>query len=364
MGSPLVAVAWDACLLQPVRSRDADAYLRREIGSVPPWSGYFSACPWTAKAIARMMPDSGLLLALDFQTMELIGLAVSQENSCRYCYAALRALLRVLGMSEEQLQRLEQRLAASDLKPRQAAAIRYARRMSRANPPVTPADQAELREVGFTPEEIREVAFVAASVGFINRMSTIPALPPQRWERLPDRWLTRLFRPIVARLVQRTRKRGQARTSVSTSHGDTFRPVLHAFAGSPIEPMLADLLNDLWRSPLLTRRSKALIFAVIGRALGCEMSTAEACAILRREAMSEADVAHVLAHLDGSDLTNLDQALLSFARETVRYEPIQVQRRARQLQHQLTPAQFQEAIGVYAMANAVCRLCAALVAHT
>ncbi len=359
MASPLQQLIWEQCFLTADRNADAEAYLKREVGTAPAWSRFFWSCPWFAKAMIRMAYDNGLLVALEFETADLVGLVVSQENSCRYCYAAARAMMRLLGMSEDRMQALEQRLALPDLDPRGAAAVRFARRMSRANPLATPADLEPLRQAGFSGEEIREIAYAVASTAFMNRLSTIPALSPETWERAPDRWFNRLLRPLVSRMVKGWRRRGAAAPPARSEPG-SFPGLLDAYRGSPIAPVLAETFRDLWSSAILPRRSKALMLAVIGQGLGCSISRGEACAVLAAEGWSEARVSAVLSHLGSPDLGADENALLSFARDTLWYEPAQIQRRARQLREQIGTAKFVEALAVASIGNAVSRLAAVM----
>ena len=231
--------------------------------------------------------------------------------------------------------------------------------MTRASPLVTPLDLESLRVAGYSDAEIREIAFSVACIAFFNRICTFPALPPQSWEQLADRWFMRLLRPLYARMVRGWRKRGQPASFAQPPQGP-FAGLLLQFDGSPIGPVLASALEDLWASPILSRRSKALMFAVVGRGLGCESSGAEIAAVLEDEGLSPTDAEQILAHLGGPGMDAEETALLAFARDTIRYEPIQIQRRARELRERLSAAQFVEAIGVVALANTLCRLCAAL----
>lgn len=359
MGNPLQQLSWEQCLLTPERDRAAEAYLKREAGSAPAWTRYFLSCPWATKAMVRLAYENALLLRLDFKTADLVGLVVSQENSCRYCYAATRMMMRMLGMNEERMQALEQRLAQSDLDPRDAAAVKFARRMSRANPLATGADREALRQAGFSAEEIRELAYVVACLAFMNRATTIPALSPEPWERAPDQWFYRLLRPLIARMIKRWRRRG-APAAAARSEPGSFPDLLRAYQGSPIGPLLADTFRDLWNSPILPRRSKALMLAVIAQGLGCSISRTEAGTVLAAEGWSEAKVADILSHLGGPDLDVDEHALLSFARDTLWYEPAQIQRRARQLHERIGTPRFVEALAVASFGNAVCRLAAVM----
>ena len=359
MASPLLDVSWDQCLLEPAPDRQAEVALRRETGAAPGWIRYFLSCPWLPRAAIRLGLDNKLLVHLDFPTADLIGLVVSQENSCRYCYAVTRMQLRVLGMSEERMQQLEQRLASGELEPKAAAAVRFARRMARSTPLVTPQDLEPLRAAGYSDAEIREIAFVVACIAFFNRISTIPALPPQSWEQLADRWFMRLFRPLVARMIRGWRKHGQPASFARPPEGP-FAGLLLQFEGSPIGPALASALDGLWTSPILSRHCKALMFAVISHGLGCQTSRDEVARVLEAEGLAPAEAEQILAHLGGPDMDAAETALLAFARDTIWYEPIQIQRRARELRERLSAAQFVEALGVVALANSLCRLCAAL----
>jgi uncharacterized peroxidase-related enzyme len=359
MTSPLAQVAWDKCLLEPAPNRQAEAALRRDVGAAPGWVRYFLSCPWLPKAAIRLAVDNRLLVHLQFSTVDLIALAVSQENSCRYCYAATRMQLRMLGMSEERMEQLEQRLASGDLDPKLAAPVRFARRMARASPLVTAEDLEPLRAAGYSEAEIYELAFCSASFGFFNRISTIPALPPYSWEHIADRWFMRLLQPLMALLIRRWRKRGQPASFTRPPQGP-FSGLLLQFDGSPIGPVLASAIEDLWASSILSSRCKALMFAVICRGIGCDRSSREVSQILEAEGLVGDEAQQILAHLNGPGLDAETAALVAFARDTIRYQPEQIQRRARELRELLSEAQLVEAIGVVALGNTLCRLCAAM----
>ena len=54
---------------------------------------------------------------------------------------------------------------------------------------------------------------------------------------------------------------------------------------------------------------------------------------------------------------------MSFARETIWYEPAPLQRRARMLRERLSGPQLLEAIGVASLANGLCRMGATVMDH-
>ena len=84
---------------------------------------------------------------------------MSQDNSCRYCYGIQRLMLRVFGVAEARIQRLEQGLLDAEIDPRAKAALEFARRVSRAAPLVSGADAEALLATGWSPIAIRELAF-------------------------------------------------------------------------------------------------------------------------------------------------------------------------------------------------------------
>jgi AhpD family alkylhydroperoxidase len=361
-GSALQHVAWEPCLLEPRRDEFLESYARKKFGVPHPAIRYFVGVPWLARALVDLHPEFGLLVHLDPQLGELIQLVVSQENSCRYCYAAVRAMLRIQGMSEARIQRVEGNLTRADLTPREQAAIVFARAQSRSGPTAAAGAGRALLGAGVDAVEMKEIAFVVAIMDFMNRASTIPAIPFQRFERIPGRLHVWLLRPLLARILRANRGRGRA-TPLERVPSYPYANLVQAFAGSPIAPALGRTLAEMWASPSLTRRCKLLMFAVIARGLGCGPCAGEAAQALKEEGLSAAALTSVLTHLDAPELEPVERLLVPFARETIWYEPAPLQRRAREVRDRLSGPQFLETIGVVALANGLCRL-GAVVAET
>jgi AhpD family alkylhydroperoxidase len=301
-------------------------------------------------------------MQLDLRLADLISLVVSQENSCRYCYAAVRALLRIQGMSESRIQRLEQDLTRADLGPRSVAAITFGRAQSRSGPIAANGAKEALLRAGFEVDEMKEIAFVVAVIDFMNRASTIPAVPSRGVEQVPDQLHVRLLRPLIARMLEARRFRGRP-TRLDRVPAYPYAALVKSFAGSPIATALAQTLDAMWASPGLTRRCKLLMFAVIARGLGCTACEGEAGRNLREEGVTEPVLTRILTHLDSPELDPVERLLVPFARETIWYEPAPLQRRARGVRDQLSGKQFLEAVGVLALANGLCRLGAVVADH-
>ena len=362
MANALEHVAWESCLVEPSRDRALESYARRKQGIPQPSIPYFVSVPWLARALVDLHPEFGLLTHLDQDVADLVVLVVSQENSCRFCYAAQRALLWAQGMSRARVQRVEQDLTRADLPPRTVAAIVFGRSQSRTGPPGARDAREALLRAGFGVDEMREIAYAVASTDFSNRAHTIPAIPSRPLERIPDQLHMRLFRPLISRILRSHRSRGRP-TPLDHVPSSPYARLVKAYAGSPIAPALGRALEEMWASPHLTRRCKLLMLAVIARGLACEVCALEVGEALHGEGLKEATLTQVLTHLDAPELDPVERLLVPFARETIWFEPAPMQRRARALRDRLSGPQLLEAIGVTALANGLCRMGAMVLDH-
>lgn len=362
MDSALAHVAWETILVEPGRDRAMEAYARRRLGVPHITVRYFLAAPWVARAVVDLHVEFGLLLELDQRTADLIGLVVSQENSCRFCYAIVRSTLWLQGMDAERIRRVEQDFARADLPPRTQAAIAYARAQSRSGPAGAQAAWHTLRDAGIDILEAKEIAFTVAVTDFSNRVHTMVAAPYLPAERIPESPLTRLLRPVIDRVMSKHRSRGQPAALPPVDPALPYGRLVAAFAGSPIAGALQRLLGEMWASPLLTRRCKLLMFAVVSRGLPCAVCEVEITRALQHEGLGAEAVDRILGRLDAPELDATERLLLPLARETLWYEPAALQRRVRALRDSLAPPQLIEAIGVAALANALCRMTAVVIA--
>ena len=358
--SAMDTVEWEACLLEPLHDRDAERHIRKALGFVPPAATYFTDCAWIIRTIAAFN-KSQLFAHLDHSLLDFVALVVSQDNSCRYCYAATRSVLKILGIPDARIRRLEEDFLTADLSAPERLALELARRVSHARPLATAADAAPLLDAGYSREAVIELAVLAALNVFHNRISTLPALPPESVDALARQWWVRLFRPLVAR---RIRPRRPARPPAQPLPADAlqgpFAPFIGALAGLPAAPRLRAVVDDAFASPILSRRAKGLVFAVVARGLGCPLSEWEATQVIIEQGLRREQVEDVLANLSSPALEPIEILIVPFARETIWYQPAQIQRRAVALRSSLTRAQFVELVGVAALANAMCRLSVAV----
>jgi alkylhydroperoxidase family enzyme len=210
---------------------------------------------------------------------------------------------------------------------------------------------------------MKEIAFTVAVTDFLNRAHTIPAIPARPLERMPDQFLPRLLRPIINRIIERHRSRGQS-APLERAPSHPYARLIERYAGSPIASALGRTMEEMWASPHLTRRCKLLIFAVIARGLACDVCAVEIRNALEAEGLNEPTLARVLTHLDAPELDEIDRLLVRFARETIWFDPAALQRRARGLRDRLSVPQLIEVIGVTSLANGICRMGAMVMGHS
>jgi uncharacterized peroxidase-related enzyme len=320
------------------------------MGILPRWVACVAEVPWIPRAFAVM--NQTPLAHMAPLLRELIALVVSQDQSCRYCYGMTRAMLRVLGYSDDLVDRLERDLQLADLDRHDQRALEFARRVSKANPRPRAAEIDALRAAGFTRPAIAEIAYVAAVNVCSNRLATLLSLPPEPVVRWVEHPLGRIVRPLAAVMLRPRRARPE---SLPRNEGPCAE-VVAALEGAPAARVLRGVIDDAMASPVLPRRTKLLMLAVIGRALGCAHSEAGARTGLRDDGMDAAALDDLLANLGSPQLDARDALLVPFARETVRYRNTDIQQRTRALRDRLSVVEAVEAVGIASLANGICRL--------
>ena len=349
-------IDWEPCLLTQHPAPELERRFAQETGRSGEMMRFFAASPWAADALVRVSVQIDTTVTVDPHLVDQAGLVVSQDNSCRFCFGMQRAFLRVLGMSENRIARLEQDLLTGDFSPRERAALEFARRLSQSKPVATLADLEPMIENGFAPEAIVEFAGLVGLHLFMNRMATFVALPPQRFEQLPDTWWARLFRPLIATRFRGMRRKAKPVALLDIERSGPLSPVINALDGLPMARELRIIVDRLWGASALPPRTVTMLFAVIARALGSARCEGEAVKMLLDGGMPQADIEQILTHLSSPVLSDIERHLVPLARETVWYQPAVIQRRCAEVQRDLSPAEFLDFCGAAALLNMLCRL--------
>ena len=148
-------------LVEPHRDREVERVLRRKLWIVPSGYRYLMAVPWLVHGSISLVTSR--FVHLSHALADLAELVVSRDNSCRLCYSASRFLLRVTGVSDERIDRLEEDLFQAELDSRDDLALEFVRRVSRSNPLVSATDKKPLLEAGYSEGEIKELTFAEAA---------------------------------------------------------------------------------------------------------------------------------------------------------------------------------------------------------
>jgi len=357
----LTDIEWEAPILEPTRNRELESYARRALGRVPPLVTYYYPCPWIVRSMVALNAVQHSLVHADGDLIRLVELVVSQDNACRYCYAATRAMLKIFGFPEARIRKVENDLQSAQLSPTATLALEFVRRVSRANPLPSAADTQRLRDAGYGDQAVRELVFMAAVTVYFNRLATLPAVSTESMERIERSWRLTLLGPFMARFLRA--KWRKTPLPQAAQHTGPYAYLVDAFSGLPLGAALSVALSEAWDAPALPRRTKAFAFAVVARGLGCPLSEREATRLLMTEGIARDEIDTTLAHLASPALDPIEAAVVPFARETIWYRPVQIQRRARALRAQLTRDQFLELVGIVSLANAVCRMSPAVAVH-
>jgi alkylhydroperoxidase family enzyme len=260
----------------------------------------------------------------------------------------------MLGYSERVIGQIEREIQLAELDEKDQAFIRFCRNLARSNPRPARAQRDELIALGFSPLQIKEAAFLIVDHSVLNRVASFLACPPVlMYERLGRSFLGRLLRPILATAH---RKSAPVPVDFVAPEGAPFARVTGALAGLPAAYLLDRTLNGAFDSPILSRRIKALMFAVVARMLECGFCQPESRKLLQAQGFNEEEVDASLASLTSPKLDAAESAILAWTRETVRYQPSQIQKRTRALSEAIGALAMIEAVGVAALANSTVRV--------
>ena len=290
---------------------------------------------------------------------ELAGLVTSQENACRYCYGSARVRMKMIGFSDEMIDRIERNVQLVEAEPRERELVSFCRNLARSKPRPSREAREKMREVGFSAHQTAELAMMVAVVGFCNRVSTLLAVPPELEMETVGKGIKGLWTKLSAWLPGKQQMpRPPAPDYPPPTFAGPFGSVVRLLDGLPSAAMLEGLLNSAYASEVLPRRTLSLIFAVVAHTLQCQLCETGAADLLEVDGFSRRELAEVLETLTSPILTDMEALLIPWARDTVWMpeQPSRIQARTRPLLDALGPEVLVEAAGAAALANSCVRL--------
>ena len=109
---------------------------------------------------------------------EMIVVATSNANECQYCVVAHGAILRIRAKDPLIADQVAINYRKADITPRQRAMLDYAMKVSARAYEVDEADRAELRDHGFTDDDIWDIGAISAFFGMSNRIANMASVRP------------------------------------------------------------------------------------------------------------------------------------------------------------------------------------------
>jgi uncharacterized peroxidase-related enzyme len=136
---------------------------------------------WNAFYDDLMRGESALTKA----QREMIAVVVSTANRCHYCMVSHSAYLRKLTGDPVLVEQLRTNYKYAELEPRDRAMLDFAVKLTEQSSRCTEDDVEALREVGWTDEDVMDIAEVAAMFNFTNRLASgLGWVPNEEFVRL------------------------------------------------------------------------------------------------------------------------------------------------------------------------------------
>lgn len=345
-------IDWSEPTITIVHDPEWEATVKADIGRVTDVHMRTSQSPWIRNIMLkwpRYQPKE-----FPRKLADICGLVAAQENACRYCFGVARSWMRLWGYSERMIGNIERNVQMAELDEKERAFIRFCRNLSRSNPRPPKKDRDELLRLGYSKLAIAEMAFLIVNHCFVNRVSTFIAVPPMdALERLPNSVLGKILRPIFGRQL---RNIGWTETAPLQGDPDSFPGVVQKLLGLPAAKAMDDALEGAFESEGLSRKLKVLMFAVVANSLECEFCIAETHAMALECGFTEEEFSKALTTLSSTYLSEDEEKILSWTRETIHFQNGPMQSRVRELAQEVGETTMLEAIGVASLANSTVRL--------
>ncbi|WP_136482145.1 carboxymuconolactone decarboxylase family protein [Cognatitamlana onchidii] len=352
MAELLNDIEWSEPTLPIVHDLEWEAEVKADIGRVMDIHMRTSNSEWLRKTILKWPRYE----AKEFprKLADICTLVAAQENACRYCYGVARSWMRLWGYSQKMINNIERSVQMAEMDEKERAFIRFCRNLSRSNPKPPKKDRDELIRLGYSELAVAEMAFLIVNQCFVNRVSTFLAVPPMDdLERLPNSFLGKLLRPIIG---WKLRKMSWTETRPLEGDPESFPGVVQKLLGLPAARVMNDALEGALNSNGLSRKLKILMFAVVANSLDCEFCKEETHSMALECGFSETEFNAALNTLSSPHLTEQEEKLLSWTRETIHFQNGPMQSRVRELALEVGDSMMLEAIGVASLANSTVRL--------
>ena len=109
---------------------------------------------------------------------EMIVVATSAHNQCIYCVVAHGAILRIREKNPQLADQVATNYRKADITPRQKAMLDFALKVSKSSHEISNADIDDMRELGFSNDDIWDIGAISALFALSNRMANLTSMRP------------------------------------------------------------------------------------------------------------------------------------------------------------------------------------------
>jgi alkylhydroperoxidase family enzyme len=348
----LKEIPWGEPVVPIVHDPEFAADLKKVMGMDAPNFHMLSRSKWLRTVILRV--STVRTSYLSERLALLASLVTAQENSCRFCYGNARAFLKMLGLSEKEIDAVEHDVKTAGADDNERELLHFCRDLSRSNPRPARAQFDRLVSMGYDPRAMVEIAMIVGGACMNNRVATFLAVPlVTELENYSPSFFKRLMAPVW-RLMHPAPPPPPPESLAPVT--GPFAEIVSLMKGTVGVVTFHDALVGAFASPVLPVRTKAWVFAVVARALDCQLCERGAARILSQEGVGEEVRRRVLEALAGPDLDATEKVLLPWVRETAHYQTEVMQRRTYELRERVGEEVVLEVVGLAALANACSRV--------
>ena len=154
--------------------------LEKALGFVP---NLFATYAYSDHALGNYLNLSNAKTSLSAKEKEVVNLAVSQVNECRYCLAAHTAIGKMNGFTDEQI--LELRSGAASFNTKLDALARLAKNITENRGATDAAVVANFFEAGWTKEHLVDTIVLVGDKTISNYLHKTTDVPVDFPEALP-----------------------------------------------------------------------------------------------------------------------------------------------------------------------------------
>ncbi len=111
---------------------------------------------------------------LPYRVKESIALLVSKENGCTMCVDVHKSIAKMLGMAEDEVQKVLEGVDAMEVEEREKELLRFCLRASRKdNYKISKADIEAIKDLGYSDTQIVEAVAITGYFNYINTLSNV-----------------------------------------------------------------------------------------------------------------------------------------------------------------------------------------------